>query len=115
MSAVPGVLKGPGLNGDRKILGGYRLGSVLLAHRDWLRFARRWAELTALIYGPDDSNDNAGTGEDRDIRKLQSQVDAAFTAWLAARFAGLSDLPPALPVMLHHILRKTALLHHFLI
>ncbi|MQL52296.1 BREX-3 system phosphatase PglZ [Desulfofundulus thermobenzoicus] len=77
-------------------------------HRDWLRFARGWAELTALIHGLGEVNDSAGTGENRDFRELQSQVDAAFTAWLAGRYAGLGNLPPAPPVMLHHVPRYLA-------
>ncbi|MEW6273804.1 MAG: BREX-3 system phosphatase PglZ [Bacillota bacterium] len=77
-------------------------------HKDWLRFARGWAELTALIYRPGEANDGAGTEEIRDFRELQARVDTVFTAWLAGRYAGLGNLPPAPPVMLHHIPRYLA-------
>ena len=78
-------------------------------HRDWLRFARGWAELTALIYGPGEANDGGdGPEENRDFRELQAQVDEAFTAWLAGRYAGLGNLPPSPPVMLHHVPRYLA-------
>jgi hypothetical protein len=38
-------------------------------------------------------------------KSLQAQVDARFTAWLFKRYAGLVNLPPVPPVMLHHLPR----------
>ena len=32
-------------------------------------------------------------------------MDDRFTSWLARRYAGLINLPPAPPVMLHHLPR----------
>ena len=74
-------------------------------HTDWFHFARGWAELILL------ANDQAEaipeqTGER--IKSLQAQVDAGFTAWLFKRYAGLVNLPPVPPVMLHHLPRFLA-------
>ena len=71
-------------------------------HTDWLLFARGWAEMILL------ANDQAEeiselTGER--IKNLQAQVDAGFAAWLFKRYAGLINLPPVPPVMLHHLPR----------
>jgi len=74
-------------------------------HTDWFQFARGWAELILL------ANDQAEaipeqTGER--IKSLQAQVDAGFAAWLLKRYAGLINLPPVPPVMLHHLPRFLA-------
>lgn len=77
-------------------------------YRDWLRFARGWAELVALIYEPEEASDGTGTEEFREFRELQALVDTAFAAWLAGSYVGLINLPPAPPVMLHHVPRYLA-------
>jgi len=74
-------------------------------HTDWFHFARGWAEAILL------ANDQAeaipeATGER--IKGLQAQVDAGFAAWLFKRYAGLINLPPVPPVMLHHLPRFLA-------
>jgi len=74
-------------------------------HTDWFHFARGWAETILL------ANDQAeaipeATGER--IKGLQAQVDAGFAAWLFKRYAGLVNLPPVPPVMLHHLPRFLA-------
>lgn len=74
-------------------------------HTAWFHFARGWAEAILL------ANDHVEvipepTGER--IINLQSQVDKSFEAWLFKRYAGLVNLPPAPPVMLHHIPRFLA-------
>ena len=71
-------------------------------HDAWFHLARRWAELVALVQEPD-----AMLLEpvNHSMTKLQAQIDAAFESWLANRYAGLSNLPPVPPVMLHHIPR----------
>src|SRR5208337_3251991 len=43
-----------------------------------------------------------------DVQGLREQVDRAFAAWLLKRYAGLVNLPPVPPVMLHHIPRFLA-------
>ena len=72
---------------------------------DWFHFARTWAELVALtlesdVVLPEPERQKMGT--------LQTQVDTALVAWLKKRYAGLINLPPVPPVMLHHIPRFLA-------
>jgi hypothetical protein len=71
-------------------------------HGDWLHFARGWSEYVLL------TNEQDGFLTDS-IRKasqsLQAQVDARFVAWLLKRYAGLANLPPVPPVMVHHLPR----------
>ncbi|MEA3486705.1 MAG: BREX-3 system phosphatase PglZ, partial [Thermodesulfobacteriota bacterium] len=71
-------------------------------HDDWFHFAKTWAELMALVLEPD-----AGLPETahQRIQSLQTKIDAVFVTWLKKRYAGLFNLPPVPPVMLHHIPR----------
>jgi hypothetical protein len=74
-------------------------------HDDWFHFAKTWAELVALtlesdVMLPEPARQKLGT--------LQTQVDTALVAWLKKRYAGLINLPPVPPVMLHHIPRFLA-------
>lgn len=74
-------------------------------YSEWLHFARSWAELALL--------GNVQVNADQEeiiqsIKDLQTQVDAAFALWLARRYAGLINLPPVPPVMLHHLPRLLA-------
>jgi hypothetical protein len=71
-------------------------------HEDWVRFAKTWAELVALVL---DSNDTLPVSVCDKVEMIQTQIDAAFLSWLTKRYAGLVNLPPAPPVMLHHIPR----------
>ncbi len=74
-------------------------------HTDWFHFARGWAELVLL------ANDQAEAIPEQAgecIKSLQAQVDAGFAAWLFKRYAGLVNLPPVPPVMLHHLPRFLA-------
>jgi hypothetical protein len=74
-------------------------------HTDWFLFARGWAELVLLMSEQPD----AALGETNEHAKsLQAQVDSGFTAWLFKRYAGLVNLPPVPPVMLHHLPRFLA-------
>ncbi len=74
-------------------------------HEDWFHFARNWAELVALVPDPDTTLPEPAQ---RKMETLQAQIDAAFVPWLAKRYAGLINLPPVPPVMLHHIPRHLA-------
>ena len=74
-------------------------------HTDWFFFARRWAE-AILLANDQDTALPEPTG--RRIKNLQAVVDAAFTAWIFKRYAGLVNLPPVPPAMLHHIPRFLA-------
>ena len=71
-------------------------------HTDWFHFARGWAE-TILLANDQAEAISEPTGER--IKNLQAQVDAGFAAWLFKRYAGLVNLPPVPPVMLHHLPR----------
>lgn len=71
-------------------------------HVEWFHFARGWAELTLL------SNvQSEGISEliGKHIEALQQQVDTGFVNWIMKRYAGLINLPPVPPVMLHHLPR----------
>ena len=72
---------------------------------DWFHFAKTWAELMALVLESD-----AGLPEPayQRIQSLQTKIDAALVNWLKKRYAGLFNLPPVPPVMLHHIPRFLA-------
>ena len=69
-------------------------------HTQWSAFAWRWAELVALSC--EEKIRLTGDNQQTMIR-LQKQVDANFLSWCHQRYAGLHNLPPIPPVMLHHI------------
>jgi hypothetical protein len=73
-------------------------------HTDWFHFARGWAELKVM------SNEDCGLNEklSAQIGELAKLVDERFTLWIQRRFAGLIQLPPNPPVMVHHIPRFLA-------
>ncbi len=71
-------------------------------HHDWFHFARTWAELVCLALELDEVLPEPIRLK---IEALQMKIDSALTSWLAKRFAGLVNLPPVPPVMLHHIPR----------
>ena len=75
-------------------------------HRDWLAFARRWAELRVLKDDVSQPEADVGTTERVDV--LRDRIDKSFAAWLAAHYATLHNHPPVPPVMLHHIPRLLA-------
>jgi len=74
-------------------------------HTDWFHFARGWAELV-LLSNVQDEPFSENTSQS--IQDLKAKVDTEFTAWLSKRYAGLVNLPPAPPVMLHHLPRSLA-------
>jgi len=55
-------------------------------YRDWLAYARRWAELTALRYGPQWPGQPVLL--DR-FRALQDRMDETFQVWVLQRYSGL--------------------------
>ena len=73
-------------------------------HTDWFHFARGWAEVSVI------SNEDCGLSEDQRSRlnELSQKIDERFLAWIKKRFAGLVQLPPNPPVMVHHIPRFLA-------
>jgi hypothetical protein len=74
-------------------------------HTDWFHFARGWAELVVLS-----AEHEISASEEllRSMATLRARVDAGFAAWLSKRYAGLVNLPPDPPVMLHHLPRFLA-------
>ena len=74
-------------------------------HGEWLHFAYRWAELVALELEPDTT---LPEGYRERLDALRSRIDFAFTGWVMKRYASLINLPPAPPVMLHHVPRFLA-------
>lgn len=74
-------------------------------HTDWFHFARGWAE--AILLANDQSEATSEPPGER-IKNLQAEVDAGFAAWISKRYAGLVNLPPVPPVMLHHLPRFLA-------
>lgn len=71
-------------------------------HGEWILFARRWAEMNALRTDPEALSEEQTKQR---VNDLQAQVDKAFSGWLAKRYAGLINLPPVPPVMVHHLPR----------
>ena len=71
-------------------------------HDDWFHFAKTWAELVSLAL---ESDAVLPEPVRRRMEALQMQIDAALMLWLRKRYAGLVNLPPVPPVMLHHIPR----------
>jgi len=74
-------------------------------HTEWFHFARKWAEAILLA---DDQAEPIPDSLGERIKNLQAQVDAGFAVWLLKRYAGLANLPPVPPVMLHHLPRFLA-------
>lgn len=74
-------------------------------YTDWIHFARGWAELILLLA---ERTEIISGDCSKDVQGLREQVDRAFAAWLLKRYAGLVNLPPVPPVMLHHIPRFLA-------
>ena len=74
-------------------------------HGRWFHFASVWANVVALAHEP---NRRPSASEQRKIDALRTRMDAAFADWLRSRYAGLANLPPVPPVMLHHVPRLLA-------
>ncbi len=71
-------------------------------YTDWIAFAMKWAELSALIH----------TANNADHKKCYSEmgqrVNGLFADWLETHYASLINLPPKAPAMLHHVPRHLA-------
>jgi hypothetical protein len=76
-------------------------------HTEWASFALRWAEVTGLWHDHRaDLSQHAGAAES--FQSLQARMDEAFLDWLTKRYAGLHNLSPSAPAMVHHIARFLA-------
>ncbi len=71
-------------------------------YTDWFNFARGWAELILLMA---ERSRTLHEDVDKNVTSLRVRVDAEFSSWLMKRYAGLINLPPVPPVMLHHLPR----------
>lgn len=69
---------------------------------EWLYFARRWAELTALWHASEPLELESG------FLDLRDKMDAAFAAWVIDRYGSLHNVSPASPAMVHHVPRYLA-------
>jgi len=83
-----------------------RIGDCLPApdagHSEWLSFAQKWAELSAMSHV-------AGSEDQRErLASICATVNARFATWLRAHYASLINLPPTNPAMLHHVPRNLA-------
>ena len=72
---------------------------------DWLNFAAKWAHLNMLRYSIFGLADSALENRTTDY---QAVIDQAFDRWLSGHYAGLYNMPPVPPIMLHHIPRAMA-------
>lgn len=76
--------------------------SIESRYTDWIAFALKWAELSALIH----------TASNADHKKrysdLGQKLNALFADWLEIHYASLINLPPSTPAMLHHVPRHLA-------
>ena len=71
-------------------------------HTDWIAFAHRWAELSALVHSTE-------SNEPRDrFRQACAEINDAFACWLDGHYASLINLPPNKPAMVHHVARLMA-------
>lgn len=68
-------------------------------HSDWILFALKWAKLSHSIYS------NSTKTEKEKFQHLWNSINTTFTKWLNSNYAGLINLPPNNPVMLHHVSR----------
>lgn len=72
-------------------------------HNEWLAFARKWAELTALKYATEPAE---SASADEAFAELRDNVDKTFLRWVEERYGGLHNLSST--AMVHHIPRLIA-------
>lgn len=73
--------------------------SLESGHSEWINYAMKWAELSALIHT--EKNDRADRFEE-----VGKEVNKTFMNWLESHYASLINLPPSSPAMLHHVPRR---------
>lgn len=71
-------------------------------HSDWIEFALKWAELSALVHC-----EHSKKNQSR-LRAMGDALNATFAEWLSGHYASLITLPPTNPAMLHHVPRRLA-------
>ena len=80
------------------------IGKENKRHSDWFHIARKWAELVCIAMEDGMPNPEIISM----IKDIQAQIDPILLQWLNKCYAGLINLPPSPPVMLHHIPRFLA-------
>lgn len=71
-------------------------------YSDWIAFALKWAELSSLVHCGNNTRH-----QDR-LRETGDTLNKTFAQWLTDHYAGLINLPPSNPAMLHHVPRRLA-------
>lgn len=71
-------------------------------YSDWTAFALKWAELTSLIHC------GSNAAHLSRLKDVGDDLNARFAEWLSNHYAGLINLPPTNPAMLHHVPRRLA-------
>ncbi len=71
-------------------------------HEDWFHCAAKWAELVSLAIDPDVALTEPTRQE---METIRARIEESLLSWLPKRYAGLVNLPPVSPVMLHHLPR----------
>lgn len=71
-------------------------------YTDWIAFAMKWAELSALIHTASNIEHKTRYGE------IGQRLNGLFADWLETHYASLINLPPKAPAMLHHVPRHLA-------
>ncbi|MBQ9405958.1 MAG: BREX-3 system phosphatase PglZ [Desulfovibrio sp.] len=71
-------------------------------YSDWITFAWKWAELSALVH--------CGHNSEHKARRtsLGDTLNEKFAAWLTEHYDDLRTLSPNNPAMLHHVARRLA-------
>lgn len=71
-------------------------------YTDWISFAMKWAELSALIHRAKSANHKQRYND------AGQKLNSLFADWLETHYASLINLPPSIPAMLHHVPRHLA-------
>ncbi|EFC92393.1 PglZ domain protein [Dethiosulfovibrio peptidovorans DSM 11002] len=71
-------------------------------YTDWIAFAMKWAEISALIHTTSNARYKKRYSE------TGQKLNGLFADWLEAHYASLTNLPPSTPAMLHHVPRHLA-------
>ena len=71
-------------------------------YSDWTTFALKWAELSSLVHCGNN------TQHQTRLNEVCGVLNATFAKWLGDHYAGLINLPPTSPAMLHHVPRRLA-------
>lgn len=68
-------------------------------HDEWLSYASKWANLSAVIHTEVNS-------DKRRYREFLSKLNRVFSDWLDKHYMSLANIPPMHTAMVHHIPRR---------